>query len=114
MAESQTPLIDLEAEAVQQTHEGPQQDSQQQHEDYSNMQLQTQVEELAYAPACQPPVICPPKIQIGKYKYYYEKSERGNLEVRVKVLGGGLTLLFLAMISVMWSVSYCVHFAAQL
>ena len=87
MAESQTPLIDLEADnqAVQQTHEEPQQDSQQQYEDYSNMQLQTQVEELAYAPACRPPVICPPKIQIGKYKYYYEKSEHGNLEVGVKV-----------------------------
>jgi hypothetical protein len=96
MAESQTPLIDLETDDTQPFQqmyedsqlpydEEPQQDSQQQNEDYSNMQLQTQAQvalPLPYATAMEPPVRCLPKIKIGKYKYFYGKSEQGNREVR--------------------------------
>jgi hypothetical protein len=96
MVESQTPLIDLETDDAphpyQQVYEDSQlpydkdsqQDSQQQNEDYSNMQLQTQAQvalPLPYATAMEPPVGCLPKIKIGKYIYVYEKSEQGNREV---------------------------------
>ena len=89
MADSQTPLIDLEADTQpQQIYEDSQLPYEETQQDYSNMQLQTQAPmalEQPYAKAEEPPVKCPPKIMIGKYMYFYEKSEQGNQEVGVKV-----------------------------